>query len=621
MILRIKMRIKDMKNNKFLNILFCAIFSFAVCIGSVMPCFAADDSGQEGEAAALSQSVVLEYVASKNKIVKGDRVNISVTVRNYKLLTSQCSEIDIAKTKDSFRGSDVSYKIVSSSNELLKYTVRFENIIYSGKGNELNFAVFYNEAGNDPEALSVVIDECREDSSGNDAEPGTETEKNPVSEPETERDNTDKSATSKETPFILIDRSPTEPVKAGGNFSVDISFTNKSANTVFNGVAVLEPGEGLVLNENKTSKTIGTIKPGATTAVTVHLKAASSVSSANLELSVSFKYSYDDGGARQEATESEKLIIPCSKSGGSAKSDSPATPNIIVSGYSYGGKSVSAGEKFNLSITFKNTSSETAVENIVMSVATDENISITSGSNAFYIAKIAPGASQRQTMEMQALANAVTGSAKTTVTFAYEYVKGSERVSFQTSESLSIPVYLPDRFSILKPEEIEAEQGKEVNLSIPYINKGKGSASNVSAELVFKNPDDVFIENSSQNLGNIEPGKSGTIDFFFTPNITGTLSYKVIVTYEDDMSFEKTVELPFETEIAESAEDFGEGGFMGEEDFEEEAGLPLWAKILIIAGASALVISGAVAAVVLKKKSKKKSNDIPDDFDWDNREN
>ena len=390
---------------------------------------------------------------------------------------------------------------------------------------------------------------------------------------------------------------------------------------MFNGVAVLEPGEGLVLNESKTSKTIGTIKPGATTAVTVHLKAASSVSSANLELSVSFKYSYDDGGAKQEATESEKLIIPCSKSGGSAKSDSPATPNIIVSGYSYGGKSVSAGEKFNLSITFKNTSSETAVENIVMSVATDENISITSGSNAFYIAKIAPGASQRQTMEMQALANAVTGSAKTTVTFAYEYVKGSERVSFQTSESLSIPVYLPDRFSILKPEEIEAEQGKEINLSIPYINKGKGSASNVSAELVFKNPDDVFIENSSQNLGNIEPGKSGTIDFFFTPNITGTLSYKVIVTYEDDMSFEKTVELPFETEIAESAEDFGEGGFMGEEDFEEEAGLPLWAKILIIAGASALVISGAVAAVVLKKKSKKKSNDIPDDFDWDNREN
>ena len=131
----------------------------------------------------------------------------------------------------------------------------------------------------------------------------------------------------------------------------------------------------------------------------------------------------------------------------------------------------------------------------------------------------------------------------------------------------------------------------------------------------------MFIENSSQNLGNIEPGKSGTIDFFFTPNITGTLSYKVIVTYEDDMSFEKTVELPFETEVAESAEDFGEGGFMGEEDFEEEAGLPLWAKILIIAGASALVISGAVAAVVLKKKSKKKSNDIPDDFDWDNREN
>ncbi len=65
---------------------------------------------------------------------------------------------------------------------------------------------------------------------------------------------------------------------------------------------------------------------------------------------------------------------------------------------------------------------------------------------------------------MQALANAVTGSAKTTVTLAYEYVKGSERVSFQASESLSIPVYLPDRFSILKPDEIEAEQGKEINL-------------------------------------------------------------------------------------------------------------------------------------------------------------
>ena len=605
---------KVMKKTNLLKILLCVIFSFAVCSGSVLPCFAADDSEQEDETAALSQSIVLEYVASENKIRKGDSVDITVTVRNYKLLTSRCSAIDVAKTKDSFRGSGVSYRVLSSANELLKYTVKFENIVYSGKGRELNFAVFYNEAGNDPENLSVIIDECREDSSGSDGE--TEPENNGGSESVT---GTDKSEASKDAPFILIDRSQTEPVKAGQDFSVEITFANKSANTALDGVAVLEPGEGLILNEKKISKTIGTIKPGATARIKVDLKAASSFSSNALELSVSFKYKYDDGSAKQEATESEKLIIPCLKGGG-AKGGLSAAPNIIVSGYSYGGRSIPAGEKFDLSVTFRNTSSKTAVENIVMSVSTDENISITSGSNAFYISKIEPGASQRKTMEMQALANAATGSAKTTVTFAYEYVNGSERTSSQATESLSIPVYLPDRFSIQKPEKIEAEQGKEVNLSIPYINKGKGPASNVSAELVFDNPDDVIIENPSQNLGNIEPGKNGTIDFFFTPNIAGTLSYKVIVTYEDDMSFEKTVELPFKTEIAESFEDFGEDDFSGEEGFEEEAGLPLWAKILIIGGVSALVIAGVVAAVILKKRSRKKSNDIPDDFDWDNQE-
>lgn len=548
--------------------------------------------GEEG-AAAESQSIVVDYTVTvpDGRLTKGATAVIAVKVRNPLLLTADGKAIDVTRTADSFKGGSVSVAVTSADDKPLEYTVTFTDVQYTGKGNSLNSFVLYRDCDLPVEPLNVTVEECVE---------VTEAQTDPKPLP---------------VPDIQINRDELAPVGAGERFQVTVRFSNASAAAANAAVAVFEPGEGLTLEESKTSKPVGTLGADASAAVTVALRAADAIAASPLTLGVTLQYTYAAADGTAQGTAEEKLLIPAAVSKPNAAKADSATPNIIVTHYSAGKASVAAGETFDLTISFRNTSKTTAVDNIVMTVDAGESLAITSASNTYYYPSLKPGETKTQKIEMQVPANAAVTSAKAEIAFRYEYVSGGERTAANTGESLSVPVYLPDRFSITPPEPITAVQGSEVNLSVPYVNRGKGEISNVEAKLAFAAGSDATCEQPDQLLGNIEAGKSGTIDFFFTPNTVGELKFTVTVSYEDEMTEAKTVTLPLTVTVEEAAE---QEEFMPDDEGMEDAGDHTTAKRILIAAAIAVpLLAAVVVVIVIRLKKKKRAVDaLPADFDW-----
>lgn len=589
-----------MKTKNALIRLFSLAFALLFAFTAVLPAFAEEDEEPtEGETETMlsSQSVVTSYEIKypAGKIEKDRLASIEVNVKNLQLKTEDCGTIDITRTVDSFKDGRASVKVTSSPGQLLTFTVTFINLVYTGRGQSLDFIVLYKGTGLPHENLSVTVGECVE-----------------YTEPVTEE------VTKKEpdAPNIVINRSDIGTVKPGDAFTVTVTFNNLSSTAATDAVATFEPSEGLAINEKSFSKTVGKIAGKGSAKITVNLKALPSAASASQTLSVNLKYNYAALTATAQGTADEKLNIPLAISGEAGQSGNAATPNIIVSNYSYGGSPIAAGDTFSLSVTFKNTSAKLPVDNIVMSLETGENLSITSSSNTFYFSSLPAGGSKTQTVEMQVPANAAVTGAKADISFKYEYVLNGERASSSASESLSIPVYLPDRFSVTEPEAVFSTVGEETDISLPYVNRGKGEISNVEAVIEFDSPDSATCEMPKQNLGNFEAGKSGTIDFFFTPNMAGEMSVKLIINYEDEMTQPKSIEIPLTFTVEDMIMPSDEPEYPGEYEEPEESGNAK--KIVLICAVVAVLAAVIVTVIIIVLKKKKKAKvEIPDSFDWE----
>ena len=144
---------------------------------------------------------------------------------------------------------------------------------------------------------------------------------------------------------------------------------------------------------------------------------------------------------------------------------------------------------------------------------------------------------------------------------------------------------------------MDAWQYEESFLTLNYVNKGKNTVYNVSAELVG----DMATMTRVQNVGNVESGKSGTIDFIITPEMPGENRCTLVITYEDSAMQVMTKSFEFDVFVNEMYVP----EIMPEEDpgiYEEpEPERPVWLIPSIAAGA-VLVITLVTVLIVRKKK-------------------
>ena len=416
-------------------------------------------------------------------------------------------------------------------------------------------------------------------------------------------------------PRAVITRDDISSVYANQSFTLNVNIQNIGETEIEQPVLSVSPDSSLAMMDATASRLLENIAPGATATVPINLKARDQLSSPSLAVGLELKYNYAGG----RSTSSETVYIPAvpNSSGDSPTRIEGATPNVIISQYSYGeDPQVAAGSTFDLAMEFKNTSALFKVENIVMTISTGEGLAISSSSNTMYYPSLTAGATQEQVIAITALPAAKTGSAKLDVSFSYEYVDNQQRCKVNTTQSIAIPIYQPDRFEVelpVLPEFVSAYE--EMYISMPYVNKGKSEICNVRAELI--SPDGaVSAINGVQNLGNFGSGSSGTIDFIFTPQMSGQVDFSFAITYEDPNAVEKTVEFPVSLTVEEPYfpeydPSWDEPGW--DEPVEESSGIPWW--VWVIAG---VVIAAAVIFILVKVKKKKNKNGADlDSFVWD----
>lgn len=414
-------------------------------------------------------------------------------------------------------------------------------------------------------------------------------------------------------PLIAVTRSGvSSPISPGEEFVITLTFENKGQVTVTGAAATVTPSEALnILNETSTFP-LPDIAPGKSASATVKLRAAKEIASESQSLMAELRFVYDNAGTPTAASATEKVNIPARATAASSsaqqKTDAPV-PNIVVKSFTYGdGKTVAAGAKFPLSFTFENTGSLTC-ENIVVIVDGGESFTVDGGTNTAHYKSLGAGKEQKQELNMQALPAAKSGAQSISVSFKYEYVDGTRRAAVTSDVRISVPVSQPDRFQITAPAQgTSASAGEETEVTLAYVNKGKGDVANLEAELVGEG---FTAPTRTQYLGNVAAGGSGNIGFAVTPDDEGTLKFTVKVTYEDADQQVQTREFPVTLEV--QAPVLPDDDFAGMDE-PEKTGAPawLWACLAALAAAAA-----AVGVILWRRKKQAARTEAPRDWGWD----
>ena len=408
-------------------------------------------------------------------------------------------------------------------------------------------------------------------------------------------------------PILQIGRrSQTKAIAKGETQTVSLWVRNLSDTDLTSALATVSPSSGLMIADNSASSLLGAIPAGGTVTFDVKVKAPGDISEAAQSLDVSIKYNYLKGRSTVQGTSNES--IPLSAIATPTSDGTPlaaSTPNIIISNYDFGGAQVTAGTTFDLMLEFKNTSASKRVENIVMTLDAGTALAITASSNSFYFPSMGPGGVKSQTINLQALPDAPSAPAAIKVSFSYEYVDNSTRQNVTVDQTISLPVYQLDRFELTQDNtSVEAWQYEETYLTLNYVNKGKSTVYNVAAEI----EGEVGAMTRIQNVGNIDAGKSGTIDFIISPENPGSNTCKLIVTYEDDaMQKEFTFDV-FVNEMSVPDEPIIDPGMEEPE--------PIGPNWKLIAGGVIAVALIVVLVLFLRRRKKKKAAEV-DSFTFD----
>ena len=292
-----------------------------------------------------------------------------------------------------------------------------------------------------------------------------------------------------------------------------------------------------------------------------------------------------------------------------------AQPYVIISSYSYGKGDLVAGETRNITMTFRNTSKTMAVENMMVTMTLSDAMMLTSSSNSFYIESLAAEGTITKTVNVTVKPTAAAQSHSMAVDFTYDYLDNGVRRNAKTTETISMPVLQVDRFTVTGidlPQQIFI--GEENNLSVNFVNKSRTDIYNLSAKL---NCEGLSNNGEEQYLGNLASGTTSSADFYITGNEKCELVGEVIITYEDTNMNQRTVSVPFTTQVTSYEDVWGPsnpsvdpGTDPGTDPgMEEPAGFP-WFWVI---GGVAVVAAGVFVYLKLRK-NKKESVDEDEDI-------
>ena len=298
--------------------------------------------------------------------------------------------------------------------------------------------------------------------------------------------------------------------------------------------------------------------------------------------------------------------------------DNSRTPSILVRGNKItttvqgaAAGTALAGNECTLTLDLLSTSGDEALTDLLVTLALPEGVTLASGNSTAYIGSMAAGSSTSVSFQLLPGANFTGGVA--TIGVSLSAVGKDTGAAVSSSTNVTVPVVQPERFELTNLEAPETLYlGEEGYVSLTFVNKGKSSINNLSAEISGEN---IANPGQSQYLGNIAAGTENSVDFNVQASDAGTLKGTITLSYEDDQGNVKTMTKDFSCDVQEMP-NYNDGM----DDFDpgivepEKTGLPIWAKALIGVAVVA-VIAGVV--VFIRKKRKEKALGTLEDEDED----
>lgn len=349
---------------------------------------------------------------------------------------------------------------------------------------------------------------------------------------------------------------------------------------------------------------------------------------------LNFKIWYSKGGIRCSEPVQVTVYVYCQGKPGSGRigmsaQDNVSQPRIIVTGFTTDPGDVYAGDTFTLTIHVRNTSKDTAVNNVLFDLEAVEGgtesasgttnsyaaFLPTSGSSAIYVDRMEANSETDLQIQMSAKADLSQKPYVVTVKMKYDT---DLKADLTDEAKVSIPVKQESKFDTTTPEVMPTNimVGEQANVMFQINNTGKTTLYNLQVKY-----EGDSVSGGEAFIGNLQPGGMGNVDSMVN-GIAGTMDdgkILAVITYEDDAGNVTRVEKEIELWVSEPVYedpmvDMGMDMGMMEEEPKSRTGL----IVGIIIGVLALAAAGTVVFLKVKKKKKAVKELAEDLFDLDN---
>lgn len=346
----------------------------------------------------------------------------------------------------------------------------------------------------------------------------------------------------------------------------------------------------------------------------------SNIQSDGTSRSMNFRVQYDFPEYEKSAKGEAAAVLFQVSTEEEGKEAGAIKPNIIVKEYSYGSETIVAGDEFKLDMKLCNTNKDTGVENVVMTIEPGSGFVIAAASNTVYFPSVAAGETVPYSIALRAAASgntAVGGVAgaqtdySVTVKFSYQYLAKKAYETGETSVKIAIPVIQLDRFSVEEITDYSQYMivGEEGYISVPINNKGKSPTYNISGSV--KAADEASFVAPVVNFGNLEAGKSGTVDLSIIINVPGEFKGEALISYEDEDMHQKHLTVPFSIMVDQP---YAPPPEMPPEAPSEANSAGPGILSIIFCAVGALLIAAPIALYSIKRVKARGNEDIDEDF-------
>lgn len=543
---------------------------------------------------------VTDYKVSKKDVKKGDNFNLTLKLKN------NCG-IDLKDVKVSLDGLDTTKFVLDGGFSSQSVDIK------DGKTVSVTFplvacAGIMNVRENIPVQASYLIDP-----SNISTAQSLSTSVIVECKPEEQKANNGKYDIS------MTDYSfSSDAVKKGTKFTLEFTLQNVSKNDVKDArVSLLELTGSRFAIDNGLTYANFDLAAGKSKKFSFTLVGCEGISSIREVIPVEISFG--------EQTQTVYTTVTCvpDESKKDEENEQVFAPAIIIENYDFGGEFVTGGTTFPLSVTLKNTSSSSAIENLKVTISGgagngDSGIAFSpaNSSNSFFIEKLGTKETTEIALDLLPRADAKPDSYPVILTFEYEYLANGKRAKAETiTETITIPLQQEDRFTINQPEYPEScGVGEMAYISVSFINKGKSGVYNVIADIEGEG----FTKSSAAYyVGNVNSGAEEYYDVQITPDMEGTIEANIVVTYEDANGTEREQRTPITISAVSYNYDFSydDGGMVdiGMEEIPVEESSDMTWLWFVIGGVVVAIVAVIIIVAVVKKKKKQRELELDDE--------